>query len=243
MRCDMRIVAIIQARMGSSRLPGKVLKPIMDKPLLAYQVERVKQAKHIDEIVIATSTKTKDDPLITWCESSNLSYFRGEEEDVLGRYYEAAKQFSADVIIRLTGDCPIIDPRIIDTVISRFLSSRVTYASNTIHRTYPRGMDTEIFSMGSLEKAHHLASLPFEREHVTPYIRKHYPTLSVKHTIDYSNHRWTVDTLEDFKLIQRIVQELYPINPNFSMEDVIQLLEENPSWILWNQHIKQRDVY
>ncbi|WP_010097567.1 cytidylyltransferase domain-containing protein [Ornithinibacillus scapharcae] len=239
----MRIVTIIQARMGSSRLPGKVLKPILEKPILAYQVERVKQANLIDEIVIATSTKTQDDPIITWCNTNNILFYRGEEEDVLGRYYEAAKKFSADAIVRLTGDCPIIDPKVIELVISSFLAGSVTYASNTIHRTYPRGMDTEIFTMESLEEAHLNARLSFEREHVTPYIRNHYPTLSIKNNIDHSNHRWTIDTLEDFNLIQQIIKKLYPIKPAFSMEDVIKLLEENPSWMLLNHHIKQKDVY
>ncbi|MFS0674450.1 cytidylyltransferase domain-containing protein [Ornithinibacillus sp. 179-J 7C1 HS] len=235
------ILAIIQARMGSTRLPGKVLKPILDKPIIDYQVERVKQSKALDQVIIATSNNVKDDAIIYWCEANSIPYYRGDEADVLGRYYEAAKQFSASTIVRLTGDCPIIDSNIIDRVIIDYLKEGTSYCSNTIKRSFPRGMDTEVFSMDALERANFEAESPLDREHVTPYIRNHFSTFNVLNNTDYSNYRWTVDTKEDFQLIKKIITELYPSNPLFTMEDAVKLLANNPDWMLINKDVKQKD--
>lgn len=235
------ILAIIQARMGSTRLPGKVLKPILDKPIIDYQVERVKQSKALDQVIIATSNNVKDDAIIYWCEANSIPYYRGDEADVLGRYYEAAKQFSASTIVRLTGDCPIIDSNIIDRVIIDYLKEGTSYCSNTIKRSFPRGMDTEVFSMDALERANFEAESPLDREHVTPYIRNHFSTFNVLNNTDYSNYRWTVDTKEDFQLIKKIITELYPSNPLFTMEDAVKLLTNNPDWMLINKDVKQKD--
>ncbi|MBS3681217.1 glycosyltransferase family protein [Ornithinibacillus massiliensis] len=235
------ILAIIQARMGSTRLPGKVLKPILGKPIINYQVERVKQSKALNQVIIATSKNVKDDAIIYWCEANSIPYYRGDEADVLGRYYEAAKQFSASTIVRLTGDCPIIDSDVIDRVIIDYLKEGTSYCSNTIKRSFPRGMDTEVFSMDALERANYEAKSPLEREHVTTYIRNHFSTFNVFNNTDYSNHRWTVDTKEDFQLIKKIITELYPNNPLFTMEDVVRLLANNPDWMLINKDVKQKD--
>lgn len=240
----MEKIAIIQARMGSTRLPGKVLKKIGDKTLLEYQVERVRRAKHIDLIVIATTMNPLDDKIEKLCQTLQLPVYRGPEHDVLTRYFEAATKWNASVIVRLTSDCPLIDPSVIDRVLKSYItkSNLYDYVSNTIKRTFPRGMDTEVFSFQALEKCFHQASEE-EREHVTSYILNN-PTLfklkNVTHIEDESRHRWTVDTREDFLLIQKIIQDLYPLKNDFSMLDVLALMKRNPEWEKINQHIEQK---
>lgn len=241
----MRVVAIIQARMGSTRLPGKILKNIMDKPLLHYQIERLNKCEFLDDILVATTDKKIEEPIINLCEMLKINIFRGSEQNVLSRYYDAAKCYKADVIVRLTSDCPLIDPKVVDKVIKEFLKSNVDYASNTLIRTYPRGMDVEVFSMSTLEIAFIDAIEQFEREHVTPYIymnRSLFKTLNVEYDSDESIHRWTVDTEEDFLLIEKILNNLYPSNKNFSMEDVLSLIKQNPLWKEINGHIEQKKL-
>ncbi|OEF98877.1 acylneuraminate cytidylyltransferase [Vulcanibacillus modesticaldus] len=243
----MKIVAIIQARMNSTRLPGKVLKSVLNKPLLEYQIERIKRSKLLDEIVIATTVKEVDLPIIALSKRLGIIYFRGLEADVLARYYGAAKKFQADIIVRLTSDCPIIDPQIIDRVIEYYLLHQnvYDYVSNILKRSYPRGMDTEVFSFESLEKAHFQATKPFEREHVTPFIYKH-PELfglgNVASKEDLSQYRLTVDTPEDFQLIKRIIEHLYPLDQNFTLFDVIKLLDKIPELAQINMGVKQKDL-
>lgn len=226
----MKVVAIVQARMGSSRLPGKVLKKVLNKSLLDYQMERIKRTKLIDEIVIATTLNPIDDVLVQFCESRSIPYYRGSEQDVLSRYYEAAILFDADVIVRLTADNPLIDPEIIDRTVAEFLSDNtLDYASNTIERTYPRGMDTEVFSFALLEKLNTVATSPSNREHVTSYISEH-PTLfrikQVKDDKNESRFRLTVDTPKDFLIISQITEILYKKCPYFSYDDILSLLYE-----------------
>lgn len=241
----MRIVAIIQARMGSTRLPGKILKQVMGKPLLEYQIERIKRSSHIDEIVIATTVKEADLPIVELCKQLNVACFRGSEEDVLARYYGAAVQYDADVVVRLTSDCPIIDPAVIDRVISFFLEHDVDYASNTLERTYPRGMDTEVLSFDVLKHAHLHAAGRAEREHVTPYIymnKEQFRIGQLRYERNISQHRWTVDTSEDLELVSRIISSLYPVNPKFALKEIVALLEERPDWILLNAHVEQKKL-
>jgi spore coat polysaccharide biosynthesis protein SpsF len=226
----LKIVAIIQARMGSSRLPGKVLKKVLNKTLLDYQLERVKRANLIDEIVIATTLNQIDDDIVQFCESMSIPYYRGSEQDVLSRYYEAAVLFDADVIVRLTADNPLIDPQIIDRTIAEYLNDHtLDYASNTIERTYPRGMDTEVFSFALLEKLNKEATSPLNREHVTSYISEH-PSLfritQVKDSKNESRFRLTVDTPKDFLIISQIIEILYKRCLWFSYEDILNLLNE-----------------
>jgi spore coat polysaccharide biosynthesis protein SpsF len=241
----LKIVAIIQARLGSKRLPGKVLKKINGKPLLEYQVERLSRSKYIDQIVISTTKKEQDDPIIKFCNLRSISYFRGAEHNVLSRYYETAKQFDADPIVRLTSDCPIIDPKVVDKVIETYINHNYDYVSNTLKRTFPRGMDTEVFSYYALKKAHDEANQNYEKEHVTPYIYQNpskFTLLNVEYQTDESLHRWTVDTEEDLLLMKKINSSLYKSSQPFTLEDILSLLAKHPEWKNINAHIEQKKL-
>lgn len=213
--------------------------------MLSYVVERLRRVKNADSIILATTDKPLDDPLIDFCRKENLAYFRGSEEDVLDRFLRAGRECKADVIVRITADCPLNDPAIIDQVIAYFLkeSPKYDYVSNTAVRTYPRGMDVEVFSMHSFEKIAKLAQLPEEREHVTPYYYRH-PELfnlgSLLQSKNESDYRLTVDTQEDFRLISAIIQEIYPRKPDFNLEDIIAVLQKHPDWLKINAHIQQK---
>lgn len=232
--------------MGSTRLPGKVLKSVLNKPLLQYQIERVKSAQKIDEIIIATTTNEEDNLIINLCESLSVRTYRGSEENVFLRYYEAAKQFNGDVIVRLTSDCPLIDSRVIDEVVSVFLQNNdYDYVSNTIKRTFPRGMDTEVLSIDTLEKLNNKTLSQSECEHVTSYIMGHLNEFRVKNIMykkNLSAERLTVDTIEDFNLIKRIIEHFYPHNPNYTLEDIIDLLDKFPEWRKINAHVEQKKM-
>lgn len=242
----MKTTAIIQARMGSTRLPGKILKKVLDKTLLEYQLERVQRSTLIDEIIVATTTKLADDSIADLCDTLQIKTYRGSENDVLSRYYEAAAENNADAIVRLTSDCPLIDPEVIDKVIQLYLDNPNTdYAANTLTRTFPRGLDTEVFSFRALEKAHQGATLQRDREHVTAYLytnKDSFTFANLANTINLSHHRWTVDTEADFELVKRILETLYPMKPKFTMNDIIELLDENPSWVNINAHIEQKKL-
>ncbi len=241
----MKTVIIVQARMTSTRLPGKVLKRVLDKPLLEYQIERLRRVKLADEIVIATTVNDTDQPIVELCNSLSVSYFRGSEEDVLSRYYGAAKENYADMVVRVTSDCPLIDPQIIDEIISFYVenSDKYDYVSNCLTRSYPRGMDTEVFSFKALQEAFLSATAQADREHVTPFIYRHPERYGVGHIVyaeNQSSHRWTVDTPEDFELIRRIIEALYPQSPEFKLEDCLNLLKQYPDWSNINVHIEQK---
>lgn len=243
----MKRVAILQARMGSTRLPGKILKPILGKPMLAYQLERLGRCRQLDQFIVATTTNPADDTLAAFCETVSIPVYRGSEQDVLRRYYEAAVNTQADCVVRLTGDCPLIDPSVVDSVILAFQSAEpaVDYASNTLERTFPRGLDVEVFSVEALAKAHRTATESYEREHVTPYIYRHPETFKLlqhRQIKDYSHLRWTVDTPEDFALIEKILTAFYPQNPLFSHTDVLDLLAKHPEWNQINAHVEQVKV-
>ena len=243
----MKTVIIVQARMGSSRLPGKVLKKVLDRPLLAYQMERLQRCDSVDEIMIATSIDKRDDVLDQFYRDNGIRCFRGSEDDVLERYYLAAKEVQADVVVRVTGDCPLIDPVIIDQVINFYLDNKILYdyVSLGTERTYPRGMDTEVFPFWVLEKSYKEAYTPAQHEHVTPYIYQN-PQLfrigSLIHEPDLSCHRWTVDQEEDFVLIEKIISNLYPVKPNFTMYDILDLFRLYPEWVEINAHVEQKKV-
>ncbi len=243
----MKVIAIIQARMGSTRLPGKILKKVQGKTLLEIQLERLKQSTLIQQVIVATTTQAQDDSVVDLCKQLNVDFYRGSEEDVLSRYYEAAVIFKANVIVRLTSDCPLIDPVIVDEVIATYIRQQdsVDYVSNTLERTYPRGLDVEVFSFKALEKTLTEAILQRDREHVTAYIYSN-PNMfridQVKGEHDYSNFRWTVDTTEDFELIQRILNVLYEEDKLFYMDDVVQLLTKHPKWNDINAHIEQKKL-
>ncbi|MDQ0350238.1 spore coat polysaccharide biosynthesis protein SpsF [Alkalibacillus filiformis] len=240
----MKIVAIIQARMGSTRLPGKVLKPVLNKPLLAYQIDQLKRTQLIDQLVIATTIESQDDLIEQFCQSNGLAYFRGSETDVLNRYEEAARKFNADVVVRLTSDCPLIDSTVVDSVIGHFFTNRAyDYVSNTIKRTFPRGMDTEVFTYELLKEAEQKATFEREREHVTPYMTNPKNGFAIGHWLgeqDYSHIRLTVDTVEDFQLVERIIKSLASEKDYFTLTDVLKLLNDHPEWTLINNHIEQK---
>lgn len=241
----MKTVIIVQARMTSTRLPGKVLKQVLGKPLLEYQIERLQRVKLADEIVIATTINQTDNPIVDLCNRLSVSYFRGSEEDVLERYYQAATVHQADVVVRVTSDCPLIDPQVINQAIDYYLQNQsiYDYVSNGLKRTYPRGMDTEVFSFSVLQQAFMEATAQPDREHVTPFVYRQperYRLGDVLYSEDCSHHRWTVDTAEDFELIQKILEAVYPNQPCFTLEDCLGLLQQHPDWYLINSHIEQK---
>ena len=233
--------------MTSTRLPGKVLKQVLGKPLLEYQIERLKRVKLADQIVIATTTNYTDQPIVDLCDRLSIASYRGSEDDVLARYHGTAITYQADVVVRITSDCPIIDPQVIDQVIQSYLDAnpKYDYVSNCSTRSYPRGMDTEIFTFQSLNEAFYQANAQSDREHVTPFIYRksnRYNLGQINYVENHSTHRWTVDTLEDFELIKKIIENLYPLKPEFSLEDCLELLSQNPAWMAINQHIEQKHL-
>jgi spore coat polysaccharide biosynthesis protein SpsF len=241
-----KVTAIIQARMGSTRLPGKVLKEIQGKPILWHIIHRTKASKLIDEIIVATTTNVEDKKIMELTNSLGVRSFRGCEQDVLDRYYQAAKKFKADVIVRITADDPFKDPGVIDEVISIFLNNgdNLDYASNTIDPTYPEGIDVEVFSFTALECAWTEASSKFEREHVTPYIWRNTEKFKVKNVINksgnLSNLRWTLDTEEDLSFITEVYNKLYTEDKVFLMEDVLILLAQHPEISKINENVERR---
>lgn len=242
----MNIVCIIQARMGSTRLPGKVLKKICGKTILEHDIDRLKRVKNIDQIVIATTTLEKDNAIVKEADRLNITYYRGSEEDVLSRYYYAAKENNADIVVRITSDCPLLDPEVTESTIQYYLNNKdnYDYVSNTLERTFPRGLDTEVFSFKSLEKAFNESVLIEDREHVTAYIYTNIDKFKLgcyKSESNYSLNRWTLDTNEDFILIKTIYDELYNKNKLFGMNDILELLEVRPEIFEINKEIKQKN--
>ncbi len=242
----MKKVCIVQTRMGSTRLPGKVMKDLCGKPVLWHVIDRLKRCKNIDVIVIATTSGEQDDVIENYVEELNdakVKIYRGSEEDVLTRYFEAAEREKADLVIRVTSDCPLIDPQITDRVIEAGAEVQ-TYTSNIGLRTFPRGLDTEVFPFELLEEAFENAESEAEREHVTPYIREKYKdeAVNVAGTRDYSFHRWTLDTEEDYTLIRKIYEKLWPNNAEFSFKDILDLFEKEPELFEINSHIEQKKI-
>ena len=242
-----RVAIIIQARMGSTRYPGKPLKTVAGKPLLGYLIDRVKAVKRADRIVVATSIAPQDAQIAEFCQQWGVDLYRGSEQDVLDRYYQAAKAFQTDIIVRITGDCPLIDPKVVDQVIEYYLAHvpHYDYVSNMLKPGFPRGMDVEIFSFEALQRIHVLAKAPEEREHVTLYLYEHpdqFAIGNVSYKKDLSHHRWTVDTEEDFQLVSRLLEALSPKNPLFTIEEIENEMNQHPDWFLLNAQIKQKPV-
>ena len=232
-----KIVAIIQARTGSTRLPGKVAMMLMGKPMLAQELERIKKAKTLDAIVVATTDKPEDESVTTIAREHGANVFRGSETDVLDRYYKAAKEARADIVVRLTGDCPLMDPQVIDEVVEHFRSVKADYAITPSN--YPEGLDVEIFTFAALERSWKVAKLPSEREHVTLYIRNHpeqFKNESWRNgEDDYSSMHWSVDTSADFEFVTKIYEQLYPANSNFTKNDVLALIARRPELLEINK--------
>lgn len=245
----MKVVCLVQARVGSTRLPGKILKEICGKTILHHEIDRLKKCKEIDEIVIATTDKEDDDKIVNEAKKLSVKYFRGSENDVLSRFYYAAKENNADIVVRVTSDCPCIDFEILDKMLiyfkEKYKEKQVDYLSNTIKRTYPRGYDIEIFTFSALEKSYINAKKEYEREHVTPYIydkTNNFLKLSFENKEDYSEYRVTLDTIEDFIVIKNIFENLYYKNPYFKLNDVVQYLNNNLHIVDINKHIEQKKL-
>ena len=240
-----KIAAIVQARITSTRLPGKVLMDIEGKPMLWHTINRLKMAKKIDEIILAIPNTKKNDILVEFAEEDNLKYFRGSEEDVLSRYYLAAKKFNCDIIIRITSDCPLIDPKVVDLIIEKHLKSGSDYTSNVMKRTFPRGLDVEVFNFNVLEKVSQKAQSNPEKEHVTLYVRNHpkeFFLVNIENNQDISEMRWTVDEIADLEFIREIYKRLYKKNKIFLMKDIVDLLRKYPALMEINKNIRQKKV-
>ncbi|MCY9692370.1 glycosyltransferase family protein [Paenibacillus alginolyticus] len=241
----MRTVAIIQARMGSTRLPGKVLLQLVDRTVLEHVINRVRGVQEIDDIVIATTDDAQDDPIQLEAEKLGVSVYRGSEQDVLARYYEAACVSKAEAIVRITSDCPVLDIDVTSQVIRSFCSAEADYTSNCLERSFPRGLDTEVFTFSSLQEAYHHAKEAYEREHVTPYLYlnpQRFRLSSFVNDQDLSNYRWTLDTIEDWKLIQMIYEKLYSPSRIFSWSEVLDLYKQHPELADINGHIEQKKL-
>lgn len=242
----MRTVAIIQARMGSSRLPGKVLLEIAGEPMLARVVERARRAQTVDEVLVATTVDASDDPIEEFCKKRGIACFRGSVYDVLDRFYGAARQSGAEVIVRITADCPVIDPAVIDEVVRAFHAQSADFACNRLpppaHRTWPIGLDTEVCSFSGLERAWKEAALPFEREHVMPYFYDEpgrFKVVVVDHDPDYGHLRWTVDTAEDLTLL-RAIYARFGGRDDFTWQDVLHLIEREPQLAQINAGVRHK---
>lgn len=241
----MRIVAIVQARMGSTRLPGKVLMDLGGEPVLCRVVNRLRRSTMLAEVVIATTTSKRDDVLLQACCERGFITFSGAEEDVLDRYYRAATTYEADAVVRVTSDCPLIDPALVDQVIQKFLATNADYASNVLVRTYPRGLDCEVFTASSLERVWRTAIERHRREHVTPFFYES-PNLfrlaSVAGERDYSQYRWTLDTPEDLRLIRAIYCS-FDNRDDFGWQDAIALMQRTPELHAMNAHVMQKPLH
>jgi spore coat polysaccharide biosynthesis protein SpsF len=221
------ILAILQARMSSTRLPGKVMKPLLGEPMIGRQIERVARSRRIDRLAVATSVEPGDDPLAAYCEALGVGVFRGPLDDVLSRFMGAAEAFGpADHIVRLTADCPLADPDVIDACIDLHLAAGADYTTNGQQRTYPTGLDVEALPMAALATAAREASDAYDREHVTPYLYRRPERFKLAHLTqdtDTSRLRWTVDHPEDFDFVERVYAALYPDKPDFRMAEVLAL--------------------
>lgn len=246
----MNILCIVQARMSSTRLPGKVLKDLCGKSVLAHVINRLKKCKKINEIVVATTLGKEDDDIEDEAKRLGVSCFRGSKDDVLSRYYYAAKSRNADIVIRVTSDCPCIDYKIIDEMINIFeiesISKKIDYFSNTFERTFPRGYDVEVFTFDILEQAHVNAKKEYEREHVTPYMYDSNNGIKIKSYLskneDNSNYRVTLDTQEDFVVIKSIFEELYSGDNYFDLKKVVNYLRNHDDIVAINKDIEQKKL-
>ena len=238
------VVLIIQARMGSTRLPGKVLMPIRGRPMLSHQLERLRRCKRVDRIVVATTVLPADDAIVSFCETEGIACTRGSEQDVLSRYAEASARFDAGTVVRVTSDCPLLDPALVDQVIAA-LDGDTDYASNMIQPTWPYGMAVEVMRRRVLDEAAAEAVAPEEREHATPFIYwrpERYRLKSVTTSPDLSTHRWTVDTPEDFDLVSRLIGAVADSRAGHGVDDVLAVLAKHPEWENLNRHVVQKTV-
>jgi len=240
-----KIVAIIQARMHSTRLPGKVLLPILGKPMLQHPIERLRGSYLLSDIVVATTESSPE--IVDLCNAIEAGYWVGSEEDVLSRVLGAAQYFDADIIVELTGDCPLQDPAMVDKVIADYLLGGADFVSNNLHYTAPRGYDCRVFSTAALAKVASLTDDPVDHEHVSIFMWEHPELFTCRNVrtenlVHAAKYRVTVDTPEDFNLVREIFHALYPSNPQFTLYDVIHLLDKHPELVRLNRNIRQKAV-
>lgn len=238
------VVAIVEARMTSSRLPGKHLLLVNKKPMLQYLVERLKRVSLINKIVIATTINSADDVLVDFARSAGVEVYRGSELDVMGRVVEAGEAFSADLVCEVTADCPIIDPELLEQLIQTFLENDAVYANNGQHGL-PDGMAAQVFSWSALKQSAEMTQAPLDREHVTMHIKRHpelFPALDVvtPESLSWPGLGLTLDERDDYILLKRIIEYFGDTNPNFNCAQVIQLLREKPDWLAINSHVKRK---
>jgi spore coat polysaccharide biosynthesis protein SpsF len=240
----MKTVAIIQARMGSTRLPHKVLMDLGGETVLARVVRRLSRSRMVSEFVVATTDSPGDDAIVRECQRLGVSCFRGSEHDVLDRYHQAARAAVAESVVRITSDCPLIDAELVDDTVRIFVEQQADYASNVFPRTYPRGLDAEVVTMAALDRAWCQASEPHQREHVTPYFYEHPETFKLASTrseSDYSAYRWTLDTAEDLELLRNIYAR-FGNQDNFGWREVIMLMEREPELAELNTRVIQKSL-
>jgi len=242
----MSTVAFIQARMGATRLPGKVLMDLAGKPVLQHVVERVQACKLIDEVIVVTSLCERDIEIVEWCSVRKIRVFCGSEQDVLDRFYQAAKLLPFDTIVRITADCPLMDPDVIDLVVAEFKQRKLDYVNNCGNGTWPDGLDVEVFRFSVLENAWKHGQLPSEREHVTPYIYNNPDKFSIgiiDHTPSLAGMRWTLDQKEDFEFIFKVYSGLAEHKGIFGMKHVLSLLQQKPELQRINNTIVRNEGY
>jgi spore coat polysaccharide biosynthesis protein SpsF len=238
------IAAFIQARMSATRFPGKVLKPILGRPMLELEIERVQLCDTIDRVIVVTSTCSDDQKIVDLCKRLNVDVFCGNLENVLDRFYQAARKFKPDHIVRITGDCPLIDPKVVDSMIRLYLDKKCDYGTNCVPPTYPDGLDAEIFTIEALTQAHREAVLPSHLEHISPFFEgqpERFKTVNLANSVDLSALRWTVDEPQDFEFVKKIFETLYPSKPLFGMKDILSVLEKNPQWAVFNKQFTRNE--
>jgi spore coat polysaccharide biosynthesis protein SpsF len=241
----MKIVATIEARMTSSRLPGKVLLPALGKPMLHHLVRRLSAAPSIDNIVLATTVNVTDEPLVAFAKEEGIQVYRGSEEDVMGRVIGAAEAGGADIIVEITGDCPIIDPDIVEQTIRMYLHHDAAYVSNALIRSYPDGMDTQVYALEALKRSAAMTCDPLDREHVSRHMCKHPELFQHVHLVAPPSLHWpelglTLDEEPDYRLLKKIIETLGVGNPLFGCHEVLQLLRKNPDWVDINRAVVRK---
>lgn len=239
------ILTVVQARMGSSRLPGKVLLPLAGRPLLVRMVERVQRARLAGTVAVATTTDAADDAVAACCAAHGIPCFRGDALDLLDRHYQAARHYGADIVLKIPSDCPLIDPAVIDQVLGVYLENpdQYDFVSNLHPATFPDGNDVEVMRFEALETAWREARRPLEREHTTPYFWENPDQFRLANVVwatnrDFSmSHRWTIDYPEDYEFINAVYEALHPANPAFGLDDILRLLEQRPDITQFNAHL------
>ncbi len=242
----MKIIAIIQARMSSSRLPGKVLMKLGKKTVLEVIIDRLKFSNRLDEIVVATSTSISDDKIVEFCKERNINCFRGSEQNVLNRFFNAAKLNKADIVVRITSDDPFKDPEIIDKCIEILISKNLDFCANNNPPTFPEGLDVEVFKMDALIKAENNSTSEFEREHVTQHFYKNnelFSQYNLKSPENYSHYRLTLDTQEDFDLISKLYNNLDCERRLVKLDEIIEYLNHHPEIVDINRNVKRSQMY